>query len=110
MLLTLDSELLALRNKYRKTHKERVEAEKKESELLNQLRETCPHPNRYITEVGFESGGILGSAKSALRICEICGYSEEEWHSGYKKLKNRKTFSVSREQSNKLVYPLEDIE
>jgi hypothetical protein len=110
MSLTLDSELLALRNEYRQTHEERLKAKKKESELLNQLREICPHPNRYIAEVGFESGGILGSAKSPRRICEICGYSEEEWHSGYKELRNKKTYSASREQGNKLVFPLEDIE
>jgi len=67
------------------------------------LQSKCNHP--IIAETDYETYTFF-NASPPIRICEICGYEEEGWGSGYKKLnKNDSNIrQVDKEEFYKLSY------
>lgn len=96
MKLKLDKTTKELRKKYQTAHQRTLQAQERESNLLKQLREVCPHPNGFIAEIPEGAEGLIRGYLPPFRICEVCGYSEEYTNRGYNKLKNKKTYPMSR--------------
>jgi hypothetical protein len=68
--------------------KQRLEAIYAEKEALIKYTVThCSHPLEAIYELPYKEDGWLGCFRPWL-ICSLCGYTEEGWGCGYKKLRH----------------------
>jgi len=109
MKVQLDEEIAKIRGEYQNAHRETIQAREKEEEILKMLRETCEkQSHRLIAEASFEKEQITSTSKSPLRVCEICGTSEEAY--SFRILTAKRFRTVSREEAYKLKEPLGDIE
>lgn len=106
MTVQIDAKVLKLRKKYQGAHENTQKAHQRERELLEKLRTACgEQEHKFIAEVPYRSDCLEG-----FRVCEICGYSEEDKGTGYHILLTKRSRKVNLEEGNKLKQPLEEIE
>lgn len=64
----------------------KIEALQKErSKKIKAMQARCKHPHASVYEVDYEPMNYLPSMPP-FRVCTKCGYAEEGWGCGYKKL------------------------
>lgn len=87
-------------------HKEIIRANKKlesarlrRAEVITRVQSECPH------ERVVEGKSYLGTfiTQPPFAIYEDCGYAEEGWGSGYKKLRGKIKYSVDRDEARKFI-------
>lgn len=104
----IDKELLELRKQYGNFEKNINHLVKCQKKVLEELQSKCPHP--LVAET--DSINTVTDISQA-RICEICGYEEEEGRIfngyGYKTLTNEKVRNIIRDEFYKLRKPLHEI-
>lgn len=106
MVVQLDAELLKLRKKYQGAHEDTQKARQRELVLLGELRLKCgEQEHKFIAEVPY-----VVEVTNDFRVCEICGYSEEDKGTGYRVLLAKRVRKVSMEEGNNLTRPLGEIE
>lgn len=64
-------------------------------QLLHDLQRRCNHA--LIAEAPYRPSGTFSNAEPPVRVCEVCGLTEEGWGSGFKRLRNERVRPVSRE-------------
>lgn len=65
------------------------------NQLLHDLQRRCNHT--LIAEAPYRPSGTFNNAEPPIRVCEVCGLTEEGWGSGFKRLRNERVRPVSRE-------------
>ena len=101
----IERNLIKLRREYI-ILEEKIEAlEKKRDNKLKQLQSECNHS--VIAETGHTISTF--STNPPGRICKVCGYEEEGWGCGYKKLYKEPLRQINRDKFNQLRYPTHDI-
>jgi hypothetical protein len=108
MKVTLDREILELREEYQNAHKETLEAEEKEGELLKRLRQNCDH--LFVAGTPYKQSSSLEQSSEEFRVCEVCGTYEENGRTGYQELIAKRVRLVNEEEGRRLMQPLEEIE
>ena len=77
------------------------ELETKKTRLIEKMHAKCEHPNEEILEVRYHEYKYDFGIDRPFRVCKACGYAEEGWGCGYKKLERFGVEfpTISREQA-----------
>lgn len=59
---------------------------KKRKDIIQEVTDKCDHPLESIVELPYEEVSLLNTRRPWL-VCSKCGYAEEGWGTGYKKLR-----------------------
>lgn len=65
------------------------------SRLLHDLQRRCNHA--LIAEAPYRPSGIFNNAEPPVRVCEVCGLTDEGWGVGFKHLAGERVRAVSRD-------------
>lgn len=52
---------------------------------IKSMQSACEHPKEHVIEEAWARND-WGNSRPPFRVCKLCGYSEEGWGSGFKKL------------------------
>lgn len=81
-----------------------ADLKKRRTNMIQEAQEACDHPSDEIIEAPEKKLYYFDCLKP-FRVCRLCGYAEEEWGCGYKKL-NKNVHLVLQCRESALPYVL----